>query len=91
MDAYERKLVKQIEVASLEVENAYNKAYVRLVGTSNKRGVICARVELDVQHLTSVSRKETTVYDGDDLEQVTRRAPTRIAASVKLAPPRAKS
>ena len=74
VDAYERKLVKQIEVASLEVENAYNKAYVRLVGTSNKRGVICARVELDVQHLTSVSRKETTVYDGDDLEQVTRRA-----------------
>ena len=51
VDAYERKLVKQIEVASLEVDGAHNKAYVRLVGTSNKRGVISARVEVDVQRL----------------------------------------
>lgn len=31
VDAYERKLVKQIEVASATVEDAYNKPYVRLV------------------------------------------------------------
>ncbi len=31
VDAYERKLVKQIEVASLEVEGGHNKAYVRLL------------------------------------------------------------
>jgi type III restriction enzyme len=74
VDAYERKLVKQIEVASLEVEGGHNKAYVRLVGTSNKRGVISARVELDVRRLMGVGREEMTVRDGDDLEQVTGRA-----------------
>lgn len=74
VDAYEGKLVKQIEVASLEVEGGHNKAYVRLVGTSNKRGVISARVELDVRRLTGVGREEVPVRDGDDLEQVTGRA-----------------
>ena len=40
VDAYERKLVKQIEVASATVEDAHNKPYVRLLSVSNKRGVI---------------------------------------------------
>jgi type III restriction enzyme len=74
VDAYDQRLVKQIEVASLEVENAYNKAYMRLVGTSNKRGVISARIEVDTQRLTGVARDQKTVQDGDDLEQVTGRA-----------------
>ncbi len=74
VDAYEGKLVKQIEVASLEVEGGHNKAYVRLVGTSNKRGVISARVALDVRRLTGVGREEVVVRDGDDLEQVSGRA-----------------
>jgi len=74
VDAYDRKLVKQIEVASLEVDGAHNKAYVRLVGTSNRRGVITARVEVDAQLPSGVSRQEKTVQDGDDLEQVTGRA-----------------
>jgi type III restriction enzyme len=74
VDAYERKLVKQIEVASLEVEGGHNKAYLRVLGTSNKRGIISARVELDVQRQTAVSREEKTVQDGDDLEQVSGRA-----------------
>src|SRR5271155_4413691 len=56
VDAYERKLVKQIEVASLEVEGGHNKAYLRLLGTRNKRGPITARVEVDVQRGTTVSR-----------------------------------
>jgi type III restriction enzyme len=74
VDAYERKLVKQIEVASLEVEGGHNKAYLRLLGTSNKRGIISARVEVDVQRLTGVSREPKTVQDGDHLEQLTNRA-----------------
>jgi type III restriction enzyme len=74
VDAYERKLVKQIEVASLEVEGAHNKAYVRLISTSNRRGVITAKVELDVQRGNTVSREEKTVQDGDDLQQVAGRA-----------------
>ena len=49
VDAYQRKLVKQIEVAAATVEDAYNKPYVRVVSTSNRRGVISATVELDVE------------------------------------------
>lgn len=74
VDAYERKLVKQIEVASATVQDAHNKPYVRLISVSNKRGRISAKVELDVETTTGVQRREVTVYDGDDLEQVTRRA-----------------
>lgn len=74
VDAYERKLVKQIEVASLEVEGGHNKAYVKLISTSNKRGRFSAKVELDVQRGTSVSREIKTVEPGSDLEQVTGRS-----------------
>ncbi len=74
VDAYERKLVKQIEVASATVEDAHNRPYVRLVSTGNKRGAISARVELDVETPGGVRRREKTVQDGDDLEQTTRRA-----------------
>ncbi len=74
VDAYERKLVKQIEVASATVEDAFNKPYVRLVAVSNRRGAISARVELDVQTAGGIRRKEATVQDGDNLEQTTGRA-----------------
>jgi len=73
VDAYERRLVKQIEVASATVEDAHNRPFVRLVSVSNQRGSISARVELDVETATGVQRREVTVYDGDDLEQTTRR------------------
>ena len=74
VDAYERKLVKQIEVASATVEDAHNRPYVRLISTNNKRGVISAKVELDVEVAGRVQRREMTVYDNDDLEQETSRA-----------------
>ena len=74
VDAYERKLVKQIEVASATVEAAHNRPYVRLISTSNKRGVIRANVELDVEAAGHVRRRKRTVQDGDDLEQMTGRA-----------------
>ena len=74
IDAYERKLVKQIEVASATVEGAHNKPYVRVVSTSNRRGVISAKVELDVEVAGRVRRGEKIVQDGDDLEQTTGRA-----------------
>jgi type III restriction enzyme len=35
VDAYERKLVKQIEVAAATIEDAFNKPYVRLLEVSN--------------------------------------------------------
>ena len=74
VDAYERKLVKQIEVAAATVEDAHNRPYVRLMSTSNRRGVISARIELDVEAAGRVRRQVKVVYDGDDLEQTTGRA-----------------
>lgn len=73
LDAYERKLVKQIEVAAATIEDAHNKAFVRLLSVSNKRGTISAKVELDVKTATGVRRQEVTVSDGDDLQQTTKR------------------
>jgi type III restriction enzyme len=74
VDAYERRLVKQIEVAAATVEDAHNKPYVRLLSVSNSRGTISAKVELDVETITGVERREVTVQDGDNLEQTTNRA-----------------
>lgn len=74
VDAYERKLVKQIEVASLEVEGGHNKAYVKFVSASNGKGSITARVEIDVLEGKQVRRKEVVVHDGDNLEELTGRA-----------------
>jgi len=74
VDAHEKRLVKQIEVASATIEDAHNKPYVRLVSVGNRHGSISARVELDVQTAGGVRRQEVTVQDGDNLEQITRRA-----------------
>ena len=73
LDAYERKLVKQIEVAAATIADAHNKAFVRLVSVRNQRGTISAKVELDVQTATGVKRQEVTVNDDDDLQQTTQR------------------
>jgi len=74
VDAYERKLVKQIEVAAMTVDGAHNKPYVRFLSSKSQRGTVTAKVELDVQQGSSVRRVEKTVQDQDDLEQVTGRA-----------------
>ncbi len=73
VDAYERKLVKQIEVASAAVDGGHNRAYVKLVSVSNKSNRIRAVVEVDVQRGTSVQREQITVQAGYDLEQYTNR------------------
>jgi len=73
VDAYERKLVKQIEVASATVEDAHNKPFIRLVSVSSKRGTIGARIELDVATASGVKRQEFAVADGEDLEQFAKR------------------
>ncbi len=55
VDAYEQGLVKQIEVASLEVEGGHNKAYVQAaVRRATRRASSRAKVELDVQDSTGV-------------------------------------
>lgn len=67
VDAYDQKLVKQISVAGIAVENSHNKAYIRLVSTGNKNGTVTAKLEMDVLSKGSVSRKTVTVKTGDNL------------------------
>jgi len=73
IDAYELGLVKTIEVASLDIQDAFNAPYVRFVEAKNIRGSVIAKVELDIQHKKQVRREIITVEDGDDLSLVTSR------------------
>ena len=74
VDAYQQKLVKQIEVASLQVEGGHNKPYIRMLEAFNKRGQVRAKIEVDVMHGGHVRRKELTVQAGDSLEFLTGRS-----------------
>ncbi|MBM4164962.1 MAG: restriction endonuclease subunit R, partial [Lentisphaerae bacterium] len=74
IDAYERKLVKQIEVAAATVEGAHNRPYVKLLAVTSKRGAPTAKVELDIETPGGVQRKTQIVQDGDNLEMTTGRA-----------------
>ena len=74
IDAYEQKLVKQIEVASIQVKVDTNKAYIKLLAVDNKNGHR-ARVEVDVQQGSGTKRKAVWVKQGTDLfEDVTKRS-----------------
>ncbi len=68
VEAYERKLVKQIEVAGIEVKDSHNKAYVKLMKVDNRKSPIRAQIELDVAGRDGkVIRKSKWVRSGDDL------------------------
>lgn len=73
IDAYERKLVKQIEVASLEVQDNHNEAYIKLISVDNKKSPITAKIEIDAQTKTGKlqPRKIITVKSGTDLFEAT--------------------
>ena len=73
VDAYERKLVKQIEVASLEVDGGHNSAYLNFLSASSRQGAVAASVEIDALQNSRVRRRTITVMDGDDLEELTGR------------------
>jgi type III restriction enzyme len=74
VDAYERKLVKQIEVAAAAVEGGHNKAYVRFIApVSRGKRVVGARVELDIATAHGVARQTVSVSPLDKLEEVTGR------------------
>ena len=74
VDAYEQKLVKQIEVSAGTVVDSHNSPYVRLVSTQRRKGAISALVEIDAATSSGrVQRREMRVQDGDGLEQKTKR------------------
>lgn len=73
IDAYDKKLVKQIEIGSVQTEGANNQAYIRLVSVKLSKGFPVAKIELDVFEKGSVKRKTITVKQNEDLEQITDR------------------
>ena len=74
VDAYQRQLVKQIEVAAATTLDDYNRPYVRLLSLRRRRNAITAQVEVDVAAAAGrVHRRALTVQDGDDLERKTGR------------------
>lgn len=71
VDAYERKLVKQIEVAGIEVRDSYNKAYVKLLKVDNETSPIRAYIEFgEAQRDGKVELTRRWVHSGDDLMDV---------------------
>lgn len=67
IDAYERQLVKQIEVASVISTDTSNNAYLKLIGVDNKKSPITAKVEIDRLKLGKIKREAVTIKVGEDL------------------------
>ncbi|UJS25342.1 type III restriction-modification system endonuclease [Thiothrix winogradskyi] len=71
IDAFEQKLVKQIEVKSLNVQDGHNKAYLKLLSVDNRKSPITATIELDaLQKGGVVKRISKKLKAGADLLEV---------------------
>ena len=64
--AYDLRLVKRIEVASIRSEDSFNDAYVKLLETDNTNG-IRARVEIHREGRSGPKPAKVWVRQGDDL------------------------
>ncbi len=70
IDAYEQKLVKQIEVANVAVNDSSNKPYIKLISIEKKKTPITAKVEIDINQSGKTKRKVVTLKDGSDLYEL---------------------
>lgn len=66
IDAYDLRLVKRIEVASLVEDQSFNSTFVGLKSLDNKNG-IKAKLQINVQEAAGPKMKQVTVKQGDDL------------------------
>lgn len=64
--AYDLRLVKRIEVASVRSDDNFNDAYVKLIATDNTNG-IRARVEIHKEGKSGPKATKIWVKQGDDL------------------------
>jgi len=64
--AYDLRLVKRIEVASIRSDDNFNDAYVKLLKTDNKNG-IKAQVEIHKENLSGPKAAKLWVKQGDDI------------------------
>lgn len=67
IDAYQKKLVKQIEVMPVLAQNDVNGAYVALKEIKAGKGRLNAKVEIHFQSDKDTRKKTVTVKSGDDL------------------------
>lgn len=67
IDAYQRQLVKQIEVASVMSKDHHNDAYLKLISVDNKKSPITAKIEFDKKENGTIKRVIKPVTVGDDL------------------------
>ncbi len=66
VQAYDLRLVKRIEVASIRSDDSFNDAYVKLLKTDNKKG-IKAQVEIHQERNGTVKPVKLWVKQGHDL------------------------
>jgi len=71
VDAYNLRLVKQIEVASVVQDHDANRAYVQCLSVDAKKTTISARLRLYVRGASGPAPKVRTVRAGDDLYELT--------------------
>ncbi len=64
--AYDLRLVKRIEVASVRSDGSFNDAYVKLLKTDNTNG-IRAQVEIHKEINGNITATKVTLKQGDDL------------------------
>lgn len=67
VEAYQQKLVKQIEVAGIKRSIDGNEAYLKLVSIKATAKTITATVEMLVKNKTEIEKKEIKLKQGDDL------------------------
>lgn len=71
VEAYERELVKQIEVASLDVNNFGNVAHFKLLSVKATKSKITAKAEVYKKTRTGAVKKVVTLKGGEDMFEVT--------------------
>ena len=70
VDAYQRNLVKHIEVSSVMSDEISAKPYIKLVNVSNKKGEYSAKIEIHKNFRGSYSKKLVKVKRNDDLWEI---------------------
>jgi len=70
--AYNRKLVKQIEVASVVPQGFYNEPYIKLVKVTATKSKVEAQLELHIIKNNKITTKTLKCKRNHDLEELTR-------------------
>ena len=75
VDAYDKGLVKKIEVHSIQSEDNYNDAYINVLSLERQSKTRSfAKIEVDASDEYGLQRKIIKVFPGDDLEAKTGRS-----------------